>query len=89
VQLTTDGKPDVGFQVDFTMTLDPSSDFRIVKIDPALTVLTNAQGKATIYLDVENTSGDLAFITVEATEAVAEDVTARSAKLQILVRPEP
>lgn len=85
-KLTTDGKPDIGYQVDFTLTsviseFADADDF-IVNVFPALSVVTDGDGNATIYLEVENTTGEAAYITVKAD---AEDE--RSATLEILVQP--
>jgi hypothetical protein len=87
-KLITDGKPDVGYQVDFTVTVTISefadADDFIVNVRPGLTVLTDGEGNATIYLEVENLTDEAAYITVTAK---AEDE--RTASLVILVQPEP
>lgn len=83
VRLTTDGKPDVGFQVAFTVTQDPVTP-PIVATDNEAVVVTDANGEAKIRLDVQNTSGDIALITVKA-----ETTDNREATIQILVRKKP
>lgn len=83
VQLKTDGKADVGFQVTFTVTQEPTSP-PIVAVDNESVVVTDAKGNAAIRLDIQNTTDEIVLITVKARAA-----DGREAEIQILVRAHP